>query len=122
MLECEGRWFDKPAGLDAAAQALRRLRGRSHRLISAAAVVEAGVPPWSHTAVASLTVRDFTDDFLAGYLERVGPEVCSSVGAYQLEGPGVQLFSAIEGDYFCILGLPLLPLLDHLRSRGVIGQ
>lgn len=121
MLECAGTWFDKPADLTQAAAHLRCLRGRAHELVTSVCVVRDDRPLWHHTARARLTMRPFSDDFITSYLDRVGPRVCDSVGAYQLEGFGAQLFSRIEGDYFTILGLPLLPLLAFLREHGAIA-
>ncbi len=120
MLDLEGDWLDKPADIAAARAQLLRLRGRTHRLVSCAVLFRGTQRVWHHVASASLSVRPFTEAFLDGYLEQVGEAALSSVGAYQLEGPGVQLFSRIEGDYFTILGLPLLPLLDFLRTHEVL--
>ena len=119
MLDCAGVWFDKPRNAADAEESLKRLRGRTHRLISAvcAATEKDGVI-WRERAEARLTMRAFSDGFLTRYLQRVGDEVTTSVGAYRLEGLGAQLFSRIEGDYFTILGLPLLALLSYLRDRG----
>jgi septum formation protein len=119
-LELEGRLYDKAADLDAARTRLRELRGRAHRLHSAVAVAEAGRPVWAQTVSATLTMRDFSDAFLEDYLAAEGPAALGSVGCYRLEGAGVQLFSEIEGDYFTILGLPLMGLLELLRARGVL--
>jgi septum formation protein len=83
-------------------------------------VFSGGARVWHHTDRARLTVRPFSDAFLDGYLDRVGDAALASVGGYQLEGLGAQLFSRVEGDYFTVLGLPLLPLLDYLRTRGVL--
>lgn len=121
MLECEGDWLDKPTDLAQAADQLRFLSAKTHRLISAVCVVRDGTRLWHHVAVASLTVRPLSEAFIAAYLAAVGPAALSSVGAYQLEGLGAQLFTRIEGDYFAILGLPLLPLLDFLRNHEVIA-
>ncbi len=121
MLECEKVWFDKPIDLEQAAAHLRALSGQTHRLISAVCVVRDGVRLWHHIAEARLTMRPLSEDFIADYLTAVGPAALSSVGAYQLEGLGAQLFTRVEGDYFTILGLPLLPLMDFLRNHGVIA-
>ena len=119
MLDCDGRRFDKPNDRSAARRQLMALCGRRHRLVTAVAVATAadGVV-WSHCEEASLTMRRFSDAFIDGYLAENGDAVLSSVGAYQLESRGAQLFERVEGDFFTILGLPLLPLLAFLRSRG----
>jgi septum formation protein len=122
ILECEGRNFDKPAGRAAARDQLLALRGRPHSLFSAAVAMRDGRRLWHHVGRADLTMRDFSDAFLDSYLDRAGPAATASVGAYQLEGLGAQLFERIEGDYFTILGLPLLPLLEFLRGQGEIGR
>ena len=120
MLSCDGRWFDKPEGSAAARQQLLALRGRTHELHSAVCVGRGGSIAWRHRERARLTMRDFSDAFLDAYLAAAGDAVADSVGGYQLEGLGAQLFAAIEGDYFAILGLPLLPLLAFLRQHGVL--
>ncbi len=122
MLECGAAWFDKPADLVQARQTLLALRGRTHDLVTAVCVVRDGLILWHHIARARLNMRAFSDTFLDSYLNRIGAAACDSVGAYQLEGPGAQLFSHIEGDHFTIVGLPLLPLLDFLRGHGVIEE
>lgn len=122
MLDCEGTWFDKPPDLAHAAGHLRALSGRRHSLWSAVCVVRDDQRLWHHVEEARLTMRRLDEDFIRDYLAAVGPEACSSVGAYQLEGRGAQLFSRIEGDYFTILGLPLLPLLDFLRNHGAVPR
>ena len=119
VLACEGRVFTKPRDMSAARADLIELRGRAHLLHSAVAAVRDGVVAWRHVTAARLVMRDFSDDFLDWYLDRTGEAVLAGVGAYQLERLGVQLFSEIEGDYFAILGLPLVPLLDFLRADGV---
>jgi len=119
-LDLEGRLIDKAETLDEARARLQALRGRSHRLHSAVVVARAGEPIWREVATATLTMRPFSDDFLEGYLERQGGAALGSVGCYQLEGEGAQLFTRIDGDYFAILGLPLLGLLDLLRRHGAL--
>lgn len=120
ILECEGEWLGKPRDLDRARAQLSALRGKSHELATAVVVARDGARIWHHVVRPRLEMRAFSDAFLDLYLDSVGRAACDSVGAYQLEGLGVQLFSRVEGDYFAILGLPLLPLLDFLRNHGVI--
>ncbi|MEO8422063.1 MAG: Maf family nucleotide pyrophosphatase [Hyphomicrobium sp.] len=114
--------LSKAPSLEAAREALRKLRGRTHELHSAVAFAEKRRVTWAHVATARLTMRDFSDAFLDDYLKRAGDRVGHSVGAYELEGLGVQLFDKIEGDYFTVLGLPLLPVLAELRQRGIIAK
>ena len=113
--------FDKPADLDEAARHLRALRGKTHELATSVSVLRDEVRLWHHNETPRLTARPFSDAFIADYLALVGPAALESVGAYQLEGPGAQLFSRVEGDFFSILGLPLLPLMAFLREHGVLG-
>ena len=120
MLECEGQWFDKPESRDDAAAHLRFLRGKTHQLISSVVAVRDGHRLWHATDTARLTMRTFSDDFLTDYLDRCGDRLLSTVGAYQLEGLGSQLFRYVQGDYFTILGMPLLAVLDFLRENGEI--
>ncbi len=122
MLECDGEWFDKPSDRPAATQQIERLSGRSHRLVSAVVAIRDGGPIWRFVESAELTMRDLSPRFIDSYLDEVGDNALSSVGGYQIEGPGIQLFSTIKGDHFTILGLPLLPLLDFLRSEAVIAN
>lgn len=122
MLEHEGAWLDKPADIAAARAQLLSLAGSEHRLVSAQVLVAGGRRLWHHVEAARLTMRPFDDGFVDSYLQQVGERALASVGAYQLEGLGIQLFSRIEGDYFAILGLPLLPLLQILREHGVIAR
>ncbi len=119
MLDCEGRWFDKPSDRESAYRQLQYLRGRTHRLSTAVVVTVGGAVLWHHLAEATLTMRPFNDATLECYLDQAGSAALSSVGAYQLERLGAQLFSKVAGDHFAILGLPLLPLLEFLRSHGV---
>ena len=122
VLALESRTFDKPTDMAAARRQLLELRGRAHELVSAVVLAEAGRVVWKHAETAQLAMRAFTPGFLDSYLEGAGPDVCLSVGAYQLEGLGSQLFERIEGDYFTILGLPLIALLSELRAREVIAS
>lgn len=114
--------LEKPADLDAARGHLMRLRGRTHQLHASVVLAQGGEVQWTCTDSAELTMRAFSEGFLVQYLARAGGRVCESVGAYQLESLGVQLFEQIEGDYFTILGMPLLPLLEELRERGALPQ
>jgi nucleoside triphosphate pyrophosphatase len=120
MLDCDGRWFDKVATVEAAREQLLVLRGRKHRLISAVCVAKSGEPLWTCVDTADLTMRPFSNAFLTWYLSDSGRTAIGTVGGYRLEGSGSQLFSDLRGDYFTILGLPLLPLLDFLRQTGAI--
>jgi len=122
VLALGSQLFDKPADADGARDCLLKLRGRTHQLHSAVALAQGGAVIWVHTKAAHLTMRNFSELSLAEYLARAGAALCESVGAYQIEGPGIQLFERVEGDYFTILGLPLLPLLEELRSRKVLVQ
>jgi septum formation protein len=118
-LACEGKLYDKPANLAAAREQLKALGGRTHELVSSVVVAKNGARLWHTTETGRLTMRPFTDAFLDAYLARAGEAVCASVGAYQLEGLGAHLFTRIEGDYFTVLGLPLLPLLAFLAEHGI---
>ncbi|MEM1371058.1 MAG: Maf family nucleotide pyrophosphatase [Pseudomonadota bacterium] len=122
ILMCEQRLFSKPKGLDGARETLQALRGRKHQLFSAVAIAQGSEVPWTHVEQADLTMRSFSSDFLASYILHSGDELCESVGAYKLEGLGIQLFDRIDGDFFTILGLPLLPLLSQLRAMGLADQ
>jgi septum formation protein len=121
MLDCAGQWFDKPTSTAAARAQLQNLRGKSHALFNGMVVVRAGQAIWHYTNHAELEMRAFSDGFLDAYLANVGDDVLWSVGGYQLEGAGAQLFTSIKGDFFSILGLPLLPLLGFLREHGLIN-
>jgi septum formation protein len=120
VLALGNRIFEKPRDLSAARAHLMAFRGKTHALISAVCLAQAGTVVWQHAQTASLVVRPFSEAFLDRYLEAAGEDVCLSVGAYQLEGVGAQLFERINGDYFTILGLPLIALLQELREREVI--
>lgn len=112
--------FDKPRDRVEARAQLMRLRGRSHRLVSGVALAQGAAVVWEHCAAATLTMRAFSDRHLDHYLSAVGDAITRTVGAYELEGPGIQLFDRVDGEYFTILGLPLIPLLAELRARGAL--
>jgi septum formation protein len=114
-LSCEGVLYNKPNLINQAHQHLLALRGKTHTLHSAVAIAQQGKIIWSICEDAQLTMRKFSDEFAASYIEKSGPTLMHTVGAYQLENRGAQLFDHIKGDYFTILGLPLLPLLAFLR-------
>jgi septum formation protein len=120
VLAFEGRILSKPDSMEAARKELLDLSGRSHILHSAVALATNGGTVWAHSEDSTLVMRKLSPQFIGRYLAAAGDEVLSSVGAYQLEGLGIQLFEKIDGDYFSILGLPLLPLLDALRREGAI--
>lgn len=120
VLALEGEIFSKAADATAAARVLRRLKGVTHELHSAVAIAAGGTTDWSIVDTAFMSVRDFSDSFLEDYLAGAGDALTTCVGCYQLEGLGSQLFEDIEGDYFTVLGLPLLPLLAELRERKVL--
>lgn len=120
VLALDDELFDKPGDIVEARVQLDRLRGRTHRLISAVALAQGGEILWTHIGEAVLTMRRFSPDFLERYLTQAGASVGQIVGAYEIEGAGIQLFERVEGDHFTIIGLPLVPLLAELRSRGVI--
>ena len=115
-----GKRFSKPLDRAGAAEQLRALRGRTHELHSALSVVRDGTTLFGCVETARLTMRDFSDDFLVDYLDMAGAAATSSVGGYQLEGIGIHLFERVEGDYFTILGLPILRLLGFLRQNKFI--
>jgi septum formation protein len=122
VLELEGAIFAKPESPDQARDQLRQLRGKSHRLLSAIVAYENAEPVWRHVAEARLTMHDLTDSYIDAYLERNWDSIRHSVGCYKIEEEGVRLFSAVVGDHFTILGLPLLPLLAWLGTRGMIAR
>ena len=122
MLELErGVWLEKPGTPDGLRAQLRQLRGRPHRLVSAAVIARDGRPLWRHVEAATLTVRDFSEGWLDQYVAACGAEVASSVGGYHVEGLGAQLFTRIEGDQFVVRGLPLLAVLGWLREAGELA-
>ena len=117
-LDLNGERLTKPADMEAARRQLLALSGRTHRLHSAVACARDGEILWQHSETVQLTMRSFLPAAVGRYLALAGEKALSSVGTYQIEGPGIRLFKRIEGDYFAILGLPLLPLLDVLRAEG----
>jgi septum formation protein len=120
VISVDGRLFDKPKDRAEATEHLRFFSGRAMVLTSAVALARSGVEDWRHVGGAVLQVRPLSDEFIEQYLDAEWPEVGYCVGVFRLEGRGVQLFSDIDGDHFTILGMPLLPLLGALRSRGLL--
>ncbi len=120
ILSFEGHSFDKAETLDEAFDRLTQLRGKTHSLECAAVIANDGQAVWRLVTSPKLTMRNFSDDFLRSYLDAYGAEALSSVGCYQFEGPGAQLFERVEGDFFSILGLPLLEVLAFLRLHGEV--
>jgi septum formation protein len=122
MLAIEGDVLDKPKDIAEARAHLVRLRGKTHELFTAATVAREGVIIWRHIDTPRLKMREFSAAFADRYLEQVGEAALASVGAYQLEGLGAQLFERVDGDFFSVLGLPLLPLLAFLRQNGIVSR
>ncbi|MFT6489664.1 MAG: septum formation protein [Parvibaculaceae bacterium] len=120
VLTCDGRQFDKAETTAQAAENLEFLRGKTHTLHSALCIVKDHEQIWAHQDAAHLTMRPFSDEFLTDYLHTVGDTILSSVGCYLLENTGTQLFDKIDGNYFTILGLPLLPVLEFARLQGIL--
>ena len=120
ILICDGVWFDKPPDAAASVAQLRALRGRTHSLATAVVCQRGAALQWETVVSPRLTMRNFSDAFLDDYLALEGDAVMTTVGAYRLEGRGVHLFSAVEGDQSAVLGLPLLPLLSFLRDDGIL--
>lgn len=121
-LDLDGVLYDKAETVETARERLILLRGKTHKLHSAVVVAKDGAAIWRELVTCTLTMRNFSDAFLDDYLATEGPHALGSVGCYRLEGPGAQLFSKIEGDYFAILGLPLMGLLDLFRQHGELPK
>lgn len=121
LLVCNDKIFDKPVNLAEAAAHLRTLSGQTHELVTAVSVMRGEDILWRYAESAHLTIRPLSEKFLSRYLAAEGSRILGCVGAYRLEGWGAQLFARVEGDYFTILGLPLLPLLGFLRSCGALA-
>ncbi len=117
-----GEYLSKCASLDEARDLLARLSGHEHLLVSAAALARDGALLWTHASPCRMTLRDLSPEFLGDYLAAEDPAVLSSVGCYHFEGRGAQLFAKVDGDYFSVLGLPLLPVLAQLRKEGLLGS
>lgn len=118
----DGTLLDKPETRDDAERHLRAMSGGTHRIISAAVIAEGGRPIWRHVDIAKLHVRALSDGFIQTYLDTEWPAIAGCVGCFRIEGPGVQLFARNEGSHFTILGMPLLPVLDFLRVRGILAS
>ena len=117
-----GEYLSKCATLDEARRLLQRLSGHTHLLVSAAALAKDGALLWAHASPCQMTMRDLGPQFLEDYLAREGEAILSSVGCYHFEGRGAQLFDRVDGDYFSVLGLPLLPVLAQLRKEGLLAS
>ena len=118
VLSFDGQIMAKPTSREQAEQQLRQLRGAGHQLLSAAVICEDGQPIWRFVGTVRLLMRDFSDSYLTTYLDRNWPDISNSVGGYKLESEGVRLFNRVDGDYFTVLGMPLLELLSYLTLRG----
>lgn len=122
LLVCEGRIFEKPRDRAEAVSHLAFLQGKTHELVGGVCGARGGAIIWRHVSVARLTLRAMDEAAIEGYLDAAGPDVLNSVGCYHLEGLGVHLMSRIDGDYYSILGLPILPVLDFLRAQGALAS
>ena len=120
VLTCGKGWLDKPAGRDGVRAHLMQLSGRTHKLVNASVVVQGGTVVWEHQDAITMVMRPLSEVFIEAYINDAGDSARESVGGYQLEGMGAQLFDRTDGDFFSILGLPLLPLLAFLRVRGIV--
>lgn len=120
IMGCEGQAFDKAKNLTEAAEQLRFISGKSHYLYTACVLFQGRQEVWSHVSIPALKVRPLSDEFIQDYIKKLGDDILRSVGCYQIEGRGAQLFESINGDMFTIMGLPLFPLLQELRQLGMI--
>jgi len=120
IMEMDGEIFDKPSDMEGAQARLKAFRGREHHLIGAVVCIQKNKPAWTHISKVTLKARNFSDGFIDGYLKSEGQSILKTVGAYKFEGMGAQLFDHVEGDFFSILGLSLLPLLAQLRRAGAL--
>lgn len=118
VLECEERLFSKPGNIEEVQTQLKALRGKTHQLLSALVVFHESIPVWRHIGVVRLHMRNFSDDYLDDYVARNWESIRWSVGGYKLEEEGVRLFHRVDGDYFNVLGLPLIEFLNYLMVRG----
>ncbi|HYP63162.1 MAG TPA: Maf family protein, partial [Acidocella sp.] len=121
LLVCDAKIFDKPVDLSEAAAHLRLLSGQVHELVTAVCVMRGEAALWRHVETVRLTMRPLSEAFISRYLKAEGSRILGCVGGYRLEGWGAQLFERVEGDYFTVLGLPLLPLLGFLRESGALA-
>ena len=122
VLDFEGQTLQKPKDIDDARRQLKQMAGKRHQILSAAVLYEDGKPTWRHVGVVRMQMRNFSDEYLDGYLERNWNEIRHCVGCYQLEDEGIRLFSRVDGDYFTVLGLPLVELLGYLTLKGVLQE
>ena len=122
VLVCEGKLFDKPNDIDEARHQLTMFRAKKHQLVTLVVAIEHTRPVWRHMSRANLQMRDFSDTFLNSYIDQNSEGLTDTVGGYKLEQGGAQLFTRVDGDYFSILGLPLLELLGFLRTRGIVPE
>jgi septum formation protein len=120
MLACQGKWYDKPATMEDAKQQLVEMRGQTLTFATAMVLWQNNAVIWEHVATNHITMRTYSDAFLDSYLEQAGHSVLKAVGACQIEGLGLQLMESLEGDFFSIVGLPMLPLLDALRRFKIL--
>ena len=120
LLVCNDEWFDRPPCLVAARKQLERLSGKVHQLVNATVIIKNGAVIWNYQNIINVEMRELSSDLIEKYLAKEGQTVCESVGAYKLEGYGAQLLAQVDGDFFSILGLPLLPLLGFLREQNIL--